>query len=342
MTMNFEEYDVDQFLKDEFFVEWVLRPNADSDHFWNNWLSQRPEKREQAAIARELIKKMHYTHEDHLDADEYTLMMENILTGRKRMRVSARKSGWPVYWRVAAVILLALAGAMAVYQIHTAQTETISPLITVVETPYGVKKSIKLPDGTRVMMNSGTQLIYPTEFAADNRTITFKGEAFFEVAKDPKRPFIIQAGDVTTRVLGTSFNIRRFEEDNEISVAVYTGKVAVKTQAGQYNLLYPSDMGIFHRDRREFERITFDKNNVCEWTQGILSFHNEDLRTVFNKLEKWYGVKFDIADDVVLQGKYSGEYKQKSLELVLEGMSYTSNFHYIINQKTIKIYAKKK
>lgn len=341
MRMDYKEFEVEDFLQDEFFVDWVLHPNHESDHFWLHWLNGHPEKRPQAELAREMIKSMHYRVSYTLDADEYSALMEEVLQHSEPARVKPLNIAFRNAYRVAATLILILGLLFTVYKTYFNSETPLSDQTpvswTLTSTDYGQKKTILLPDGTKVILNSGSKIEYPEHFTSDERMVRFEGEAFFDVAHNPQRPFIIQSGALTTRVLGTSFNLKNFEGEEEVSVSVVTGKVEVKSKTGQTALLLPNEMGVFNKTKQDISRKHFNKDKHVAWTQGVLLFENEELNEIFSRLEKWYGVRFIIKDHVKLQGKYSGEYKRKSLELVLEGLSYTSNFNYQINQKTITI-----
>lgn len=347
MLMDYKYFQAEDFLQNEFFLDWVLRPNPESDHFWVNWINGHPEKRKEVEVAKELVKSIHYQEYNSLKPNEYSLLMENILQHREPKRLAryigfAFRNSFKIAAGVSLLIALFFASGIDYSDKDTVQ-EVPQVSWTITSTLYGQKKTIHLPDGTKVIMNSGSTIEYPTDFStSDTRTVKFQGEAFFDVSHNPQKPFVIESGALTTRVLGTSFNLNSFEEEEEVSVSVLSGKVEIKSETGETALLLPNEMGVFNKAKQDINQKHFDKNKLVAWTHGILLFENEDLSEIISRLEKWYGVSFVILDGVKLEGKYSGEYKRKSLELVLEGLSYTSNFNYKINQKTITIYERKK
>ena len=341
--MDYKDFEVGDFLQNEFFVDWVLRPNPESDHFWVNWINGRPEKRQEVELARELIKSLHYKEQYALNTKDYSHLMEKVLQhqGQTSVRHLLHRS-FQNSFRITAFIFLLMSAAFTLYWwVSVSEVPPPEPVTwKMTGTEYGQKKTLVLSDGTKVILNSGSSIEFPESFGQATRHVKFKGEAFFEVARNAQKPFIIESGGLTTRVLGTSFNVQCFDEEDDISVSVVTGKVEIETETGQTALLQPNDMGVFNKVDKELTKRTFDIEKLIAWTSGTLLFENERLPEIFRKLEKWYGVRFVIQKGVNLQGKYSGEYKTKSLELVLEGLSYTSNFNYRINQKTITIYEK--
>ncbi|WP_421893151.1 FecR family protein [Marinoscillum sp.] len=344
--MDFKEFEVRDFLQNEFFVDWVIHQHPEADHFWSNWLKRHPEKVSDVEMARELVKSIHYKEEHAMKSDEYSILMERILQHKAPHGVIRTTSDFVLRhsYRVAASLLFLVGFSLIFYLNYPDATSTSEPSLVwkVAATEYGQKKAVQLPDGTRVMLNSGSTIKYPEGFGPNLRLIKFEGEGFFDVAHNPEKPFVIESGAFTTRVLGTSFNLKHFEEEREASVSVLTGKVEVQTESGISSILLPNEMGIYDKESDDLRRQQFDQRKLMAWTHGTLLFENEDLPTIFERLEKWYGVTFEVKEGTRLAGKYSGEYKQKSLELILEGLSYTSNFNYEMNHKTILIYERKK
>lgn len=343
--MDYKDFGVTDFLQNEFFVSWVITQDPDTDHFWSNWLSQHPEKIAEVNAARELVKSMQYQNEYRMNNAEYSHLMGRILqhdkpqtAGNKFGKFLIRNS-----FRVAASLIMVLGIAYYVNQLKsTPQAEQVTAKLKMVSTDYGQKKIVRLPDGTKVIMNSGSSIKYPIPFDGAMRVVEFEGEGFFEVTHNPDKPFHIKSKSFTTSVLGTSFNLRSFAGEEHSSVSVATGKVKIKSDAGDYALLTPSEVGYFNHKTQKIDRSTFDKDKILAWTEGVLLFENESLPEIFIRLERWYGVEIVVDEGVRLTGKYSGEYKKKSLELVLEGLSYTSNFSYKIDNQTINIYEKRK
>ncbi|MEQ8474235.1 MAG: FecR family protein [Marinoscillum sp.] len=343
--MDFKDFGIADFLQNEFFVSWVITQDPDTDHFWSDWLSQHPEKIAEVKMARELVKSMHYKNQYRMDNDEYSQLMGRILQhdrpqtlGNKIGKFLVRNS-----FRIAASLILVLGAVFYNTQIKPAtQNEQVTAELKIVSTDYGQKKIVRLPDGTKVIMNSGSTIKYPMPFVGEKRMVEFEGEGFFEVTHNPDKPFHIKSKSFTTYVLGTSFNLRSFPSEEHSSVSVATGKVKIKSDVGEYALLTPSEVGYFNHKTKKIDQSTFDQSKILAWTEGVLLFENESLPAIFKRLERWYGVEIVVDEGVNLTGKYSGEYKKKSLELVLEGLSYTSNFSYKIKNQTINIYAKKK
>ncbi len=182
------------------------------------------------------------------------------------------------------------------------------------------KSDILLPDGTRVWLNQFSSLNYPQQFDDNERFIELTGEGFFEVEKDPDRPFIIKTGDSEVKVLGTSFNVRNSEEQTE--VVVVTGKVAFYgTQSDTDTLLLqPQDKGTYHLLSHRLIKSKNADPNVLSWKTGRLVFDNTPLVKAIATLERHYQQKITLDNEGSGCG-VSTEFENRSLEEVLEELT---------------------
>ncbi len=204
--------------------------------------------------------------------------------------------------------------------------------------PFGQKLTIKLSDGSTVKINSGSTLKYPESFKHDRREVYLEGEAFFEVQRDENRPFIVHSKKLETIVLGTSFNIRAYKEDEKVEVAVVTGKVKVKRESTDNDsevVLLPSEMVIV--DKLEMEKIEFTPEKVISWKDNIIHFEKASFEEVTKILERWYGVTF-IMETGGVKGRFEGSFQNLSLEEVLKGLNYTTKFDFKIEGDIVRIY----
>ncbi|TDQ09661.1 FecR family protein [Pedobacter metabolipauper] len=160
---------------------------------------------------------------------------------------------------------------------------------------------LTLMDGTVIWLNSGTKLTYPTSFSNHTREVTLDGEAYFQVTHNPKKPFLIHTSRLTTRVLGTSFNIKAYQEDREIQVAVLTGKVGVthlasEGQRSETKLLMPNERITYNKENQHMsvEKMTRTEN-LISWRTGDLQYDEEPLGTIVADLQRKYSIKIGIS-----------------------------------------------
>ena len=336
--MDYKDFDLQDFLQDEYFVGWILDPGVESSHFWEQWLTANPGKRETVRQAREIISSLTYKKKDALDDKEYSEVLEHLL------KVNQQKNSQGFRWK--AKYTLRLAASVAIFcilytyvrQAAVNESPTKDFRAVLVETKMGQKKTLSLPDGTSVILNSGSTIEYRIPFEKNTRTVSLTGEAFFDVAHNEKKPFIIETTGLLAKVLGTSFNIRGYADDPFVSVAVLSGRVQLSAEGSTDRILAPNEMGIYDGSSNRIALSSFDPGEIDGWTRGILSFDQQSLGDVFKELERWYGVTIEIKSGVRLEGRYSGRYSNASLDHVLRGISYTSHFDYEINNKQVSIY----
>lgn len=158
-----------------------------------------------------------------------------------------------------------------------------------VEIPKGGQYQLVLPDGTKVWLNAASSLKFPVEFKGNRRMVTLTGEAYFEVAKNKKMPFIVKSKDVETLVLGTHFNIKAYDENPQIKVTLLEGAVKLtKGKTQQY--LVPEQQGSFQPNTNEFKIIKPDLEEVMAWKNGLFVFENTAFDEVMSQIERRYDV----------------------------------------------------
>ncbi|WP_353484432.1 FecR domain-containing protein [Haliscomenobacter sp.] len=171
----------------------------------------------------------------------------------------------------------------------------ITPQSMAVSTTLNESRSITLPDSSKVVLNENSNLSY--SYAGKNREVQLVGEAFFEVSKNPQHPFIIHTGEVQTKVLGTSFNVRAYPDEEKIKVSVKTGTVEVSTTSTNPNkakplILLPGKTGIYNNQDATLEKaLDVATEDVDTWKQGILVFESGiRLSEVIPTIEKFYDI----------------------------------------------------
>lgn len=211
----------------------------------------------------------------------------------------------------------------------------------------GQKSVVTLSDGTIIRLNSESSVSYPEMFAPDKREIILTGEAFFEVAKNPKRPFIVHTGNLTTKVLGTSFNIQAFPNE-KISVTVATGRVEVTAanpaahEAGDPEanvILTPNLQAVYDPSQQSITTSEVDIEKYLAWKNGVLKFEDASLEELSATLERWYDVKINFDNERIKRCRINGQYKNQSLRNVLESVQYMYKVDFkFTDQKSVLFY----
>lgn len=249
----------------------------------------------------------------------------------------------PQFWcKVAATVLLPLCFIWAFAQYPSAPKTTVAVYMSVAAAP-GVRKTINLPDGSVIRLNAGSKVSFRKNFATGKREILLRGEAFFEVAKDSLRPFIVHTGSISTQALGTSFNINYNLYDDAITVALATGVVKVdKQEQGrkrQLSQLVPGQQLSYSKASQQYTVAAFSKSEVLDWQRGVLYFKKSDMNQVILKLENWYGVHIEVDARSMNEEvwNYTGQYDNETLEKVLEGIGFVKGFTHVRTGNKVKI-----
>lgn len=205
------------------------------------------------------------------------------------------------------------------------------------EVPLRCDFNFTMSDGTRVWINAASTLKYPAKFAADSRTVYASGEIYLEVAKDAGRPFYVVVDGITVKVLGTSFNIRAYADENDTKVTLLEGKIAAQINDKEYTLTPGKQL---KRDKTfgETSVRTVGPAEIVSWTRGYYIFKKARLQEVVNTLKNWYGVNIMLssgASDIIYTGVVN---KEEKLEVFLRRLEEVSNVKCSCNGKFVTIY----
>lgn len=217
-----------------------------------------------------------------------------------------------------------------------------------VTAPYGMVSSLTLPDSSKVWLNAGSTLKYPAAFTSNVREVEMSGEAYFEVHADKEHPFIVNTGDLKVTATGTAFNICSFAKAQEEVITLVTGKVAV-SQENNIKHLLPGQQLNYQRASKSMEITDIDTYKYISWKDGILAFRDDPLKSIFNRLEQVYQVRFILKDTSINQFTYRATFKGETLDEILDymGMSIPITFRTTetekegndsINVRTIEVY----
>ena len=191
-----------------------------------------------------------------------------------------------------------------------------------------------LQDGSVVKLNSGSELRYPSSFAGmDNRQVYLKGEAFFEITKNPKKPFVVKTEEMFTQVYGTVFNISAYENDDKIEVVLVEGSVGV----GGKNAFNAETLKMI----KPFQKVTnskvlyntyhiedVDVTPYIAWTKGIVAFQNEQMSGIIKKLERQFNVKIINENEMLGELRFTGMFDKEGIDLILKTIQTHTHFTY--------------
>lgn len=229
-----------------------------------------------------------------------------------------------------------------------------------ITTKPGFKTEIALPDGSTVWLNADSKITYDEYFGGAQREVFLTGEAFFNVARDNARPFIVHTRYIDLKVLGTAFNVRAYENEEETETALAHGsiEVTVKNNPGKKITLKPSEKLVVRNQMTDDTQIREEKPREEEpliavskmhyygkdssaietsWVKNRLAFSKERLDQIALKIGRWFNVKVIITDESLKDEKYNGLFDDETLEEVMEALRVAGNFHYTIKEGEVFI-----
>lgn len=249
------------------------------------------------------------------------------------------------FLKVAAVITLALVSSFALYFLRP-QLDPV-PATKTYRTAHRQKSKIILPDQSVVYLNSGSTLTYPEKFKGNAREVILEGEAFFEVTHHPKMPFTVNSGELSTTVLGTSFNIKAYPGDQDIQVAVATGKVSVSRKKNEQSAkealaLVPGEIASYNIPKGTLAKATGNVlDHIASWKDGTIVLDDKSFAEVGKILEKWYGMKIIFENPKIEKCLVRGKFHDNpSLQQVLEALQFVHNIQYEFKTDTVLISGK--
>jgi len=204
------------------------------------------------------------------------------------------------------------------------------------EVPRGGEYKVRLADGTLVYLNSATRMKYPVKFDEKERKVYLSGEAYFEVTKDPKRPFFVEMEGVEVRVYGTSFNINTHQKGN-IQTVLVKGSIGVKVLAsGMESVITPGQMAEFKQGNAKVDVKDVNVAVYTDWKDGIFRFENQRLEDILTVLSNWYDVDVFYQTVSVKELHFSGYMERyKDVSVILEAITLSTGVTFSVQGKTI-------
>lgn len=226
-------------------------------------------------------------------------------------------------------------GHLQIHAIDSNKRQQTARLDNIVWVPQGGEYHLTLSDGTEVWLNAETKLKFPTRFSGDKRIVELSGEAYFEVTHNASKPFIIRTDDINVKVLGTSFGVRSYQEENSIFTTLVSGSVEV--QGTQKNVrLTPSHQAIFDKSTRNLAIKQVDTELYTGWKDGKMLYDNCPLEEILRDLKRWYSFEVFYSNSQVKQIPFTLNIrKHEKIDGVLELMQKTGRVDFDIKGNTI-------
>ena len=348
--MDYKNFNLVDFILDDFFQEWVLNPTPESDKFWKSWLRQNPEKESTVHKARaimldldfeaipphqfnkhEILQNIRAAIKTEELADELEITRENeeysmndeseeaVIYSLPVRRFHLRN--WHKVMLTAAASLLILLGVWQVFLNVPASREA---------TGFGETKSLVLPDGSEVVLNAKSSIRYRNWNSSDDREIELVGEAFFSVVHtENNRKFTVNSNGIAIEVLGTEFNVNN--RRGQTQVVLKSGNVLLNLPgdeshtAGSSLQMKPGELVEVSEKDQKITRRVVDPEKYASWTRDVLTFDNVPLSQVFEMIQDNYGYDVTVVDEGIGNKIFEAEISSKDIDLIIRILSRSFN-----------------
>ena len=212
--------------------------------------------------------------------------------------------------------------------------------IHTLEVPRGSEFKVVLSDGTRIWINAQTKLSYPEFFDGEKREVFLVGEAYFEVTHNAEMPFVVTTADMGITVLGTSFNVKAYPEDENVITTLEAGKIRQKyTKTGEEVVLSPSDQAVYLKSSGQLSTKQVDVREAIGWKDGRVILKNKSLKEIFSELGRWYDFEVEYEDKELANTRfYVNMNRYDDIKIVLEKLQKTNGIKFMFCGRKIVVY----
>lgn len=270
--------------------------------------------------------------------------VDKKLKSQSHLKESQKKDHYAIFHRiviellkVAAIVLILLGGNFLLQKDD--QMESF-PSFQTLYVPAGQRAELVLPDSTKVWLNANSKLVYPTSFKEGIRQVELDGEAYFDVKHNGDNPSVVRTKSMNVTVLGTEFNVSAYSGIEEFNIALLRGSVELNSsdRSGKYRM--KAGEQIFYREGK-YVSAQIGNMDYFKWKEGVLSFNNQPIHVIIDKLRLYYDIRIEVADLPFLEERYSGKFRVKEgVEQVLKVLQLEHKFTYVkdneLNLITIK------
>jgi transmembrane sensor len=341
--MEYRDFSGKDFAGNGFFIRWVKNPDAETNWFWESFIKEHPEKAVEIEEGRQIVLFFKFKEEELSEKAisdmrnrilmsvraDLEIAKDNPLTSLKKSHSKSR-----ILWmRWAAVFSLPLI-ALAYLIVVTTKSATTNSLSTLQDknsvnvekraNPKGQKSMLLLADGTKVWLNADSRLNYSKDFGVGStREVYLEGEAFFEVARNPAKPFLVHTSAISIKVLGTAFNVKSYPIDKTIETTLVHGKVSINKkgrtdQEDRALILKPNQRAIYIKKSNTVNVEQVMAERATAWRHDKLIFDETPFADAIAQLERWYDVKIILDQQGELKCALTAEIENEKLEDVLK------------------------
>jgi Fe2+-dicitrate sensor, membrane component len=348
--MDFEQYEVADFVCDHGFQQYCLGQDDDVCRFWERWIEAHPEKSAVIAEAKSLFELL-CAHQGNLDEQLRQFKLGLIRTEDFREQIAGlpatgggRGKSLRRILRVAIPLGAAAAGALFILAMRYWTGDPNQPEMPVqsgYDETVSTRKTITLPDGTVVILADSSQVLTDEGFNRTNRTVYLTGQAYFDVTSQAERPFTVLGKLTKTVVLGTAFTVKEDLHEGVAEVTLLRGKVKVNPHEhpDREATILPAQRYVYRMDKpigSKGDTIITTPLEVA-WAKQTFHFENDPLEAIVGELSNWYGIQVRFTDEDVKQYRYTGRFEGESIQDILESLQLSYPFGFRMEGDTLFI-----
>lgn len=332
----------DELISDSRFISWVSGNDSTLDTYWNSWIEEHPKYRDEFGEAIKIGKTLRFKGTEINPGEiaySWAKTSEKIRNNERKSRIQYFIG---VATKVAAALLLPViigSGWLLYRQNNTilnysGMIKTTQQQNLTVIAPNCTRTIVDLPDGTKVWLNSGSEISYPMTFNETERRVRLTGEAYFQVKKD-ETPFLISNIGPEIKVYGTEFNVNAYDNEDFVTVALDNGKISL-LQNGKEEFIKPGQVSTFDKKNKSLAIENTDVTRFSSWREGKYVFRNTTLSSILRLLQRQYNVNITLEDQNLGNYRYNATIKNENLEQILQLLSLSTPIKFEYKRKELK------
>lgn len=278
---------------------------------------------------------------DQVDSNIRMRMLENIRlqtsnysktlpNNKRREKKQISFLRWSA--NIAAVLFPVLLVLGAYLYLHSPEVQSFE-----IKADLGEKASLTLSEGTKISINSDSRIVYNSDYNKENRFIILDGEAFFDVKQDSKKPFIVQCKDLKIVVLGTSFDVKAYENEENVAIVLNSGKIQLATPKEQIEMK-PNERVLYNKLTQNISLQKVNAEDYTDWQQNRLRFEDESLEMIMKTISRMHNIEIVFDDSNIQSKRFTGTIDNTNIERVLNAIMLTSSTHYKMQDGVIHLY----
>lgn len=332
----------EELISDTGFTAWASGNDLSEQDRWNSWEKNHPEYAAEFREALRMAKNLKFRGANISDSEiaySWTKTSDKI---RQAEPVSRFSYFLTLATKAAAILLLPLllASGWLLFKQNNLSRKYSNLLenkleqnLTVVA-PFCARTVVDLPDGSKVWLNSGSELTYPVVFTSSERRVHLTGEAYFKVQKG-EAPFFVSSLGPEIKVYGTEFNVNSYANEDVVTVALAEGKVSLNT-GGKEEFIRPGQVSAFDRKSKHITVENTDVTQYSSWREGKYVFRNASLSAILRVLQRQYNVTISLLDPKVGNYRYDAKFDNESLEQILQLLTLSAPIKYNYKRAAVK------